>query len=118
MTKAYATKEKENNKAERKTRRSKAAVKRSTEQERIQKEAKISATAVLKVLNTTIKPGLIRAIKAVAQTAIATIGTSAVLSAVDWKFVLSASALAGIISVLTSIAGLPESGAKSSAKAR
>ena len=50
----------------------------------------------------------IRAIKTIAQTAIATIGTSAVISSVDWVMVLSASALAGILSLLTSVAGLPE----------
>ena len=50
----------------------------------------------------------VRAIKTVAQTAVATIGTSAVLSQVDWKIVASASVLAGILSMLTSIAGLPE----------
>lgn len=50
----------------------------------------------------------IRAIKTMAQTAIATIGTSAVMSAVDWKMVASASLLAGILSILTSTAGLPE----------
>ena len=50
----------------------------------------------------------IRAIKTIAQTAIATIGTSAVLADVDWRIVVSASVLAGILSVLTSIAGLPE----------
>lgn len=50
----------------------------------------------------------IRALKTVAQTAIATIGTSAVLSEVDWIYVASASVLAGLLSLLTSIAGLPE----------
>lgn len=50
----------------------------------------------------------VRAIKTIAQTAIAVIGTSAVLSAVDWKMVISASIVSGIVSVLTSIAGIPE----------
>ena len=50
----------------------------------------------------------IRAVKTVAQTAVATIGTAAVMGAVDWKVVLSASVLAGILSMLTSVAGLPE----------
>lgn len=50
----------------------------------------------------------IRAIKTVAQTALATIGTSAVLSEVNWVLAASASALAGILSLLTSVAGLPE----------
>lgn len=50
----------------------------------------------------------VRAVKTVAQTAVATIGTSAVLSEVDWVMVASASALAGILSLLTSVAGLPE----------
>lgn len=54
------------------------------------------------------KAASIRALKTVAQTAVATIGTAAVMSAVDWKMVVSASILAGILSVLTSLAGLPE----------
>lgn len=55
-----------------------------------------------------LKAAGVRAVKTIAQTAVATIGTSVVLSAVDWKIVISASLLAGILSVLTSIAGLPE----------
>ena len=50
----------------------------------------------------------VRALKTIAQTAVATIGTSAIMSAVDWRMVLSASVLAGILSLLTSLAGLPE----------
>lgn len=55
-----------------------------------------------------LKCALIRAIKTIAQTAIATIGTSTVMGSVDWVAVLSASVLAGCLSVLTSVAGLPE----------
>lgn len=55
-----------------------------------------------------IKAAGIRAIKTIAQTAIATIGTSALMSEVNWLMVLSASVLAGILSLLTSVAGLPE----------
>lgn len=50
----------------------------------------------------------VRALKTVAQTAIATIGTAAAMHTVDWKLVLSASVLSGILSMLTSVAGLPE----------
>ena len=50
----------------------------------------------------------IRAIKTIAQTAIATIGTSAILSEVNWAVVGSAALLSGILSLLTSVAGLPE----------
>lgn len=55
-----------------------------------------------------IKAAGIRALKTFAQTMIATIGTSAVIESVNWQIVLSASLLASLLSVLTSIAGLPE----------
>ncbi len=55
-----------------------------------------------------LKAAGIRALKTMAQTAVATIGTSALLTEVNWLMVLSASALAGILSLLTSVAGLPE----------
>ncbi len=55
-----------------------------------------------------LKAAGIRAIKTVAETAVATIGTSAVISEVDWKIVISASILSGILSLLISIKGLPE----------
>ena len=54
------------------------------------------------------KAAAIRSIKTIAQTAAATISTAAILSEVDWVMVASASILAGLLSVLTSIAGLPE----------
>ena len=55
-----------------------------------------------------LKAAGVRAIKTVAQTAVATIGTSAFLAQVDWRMVISASILSGVLSLLTSVAGLPE----------
>ena len=55
-----------------------------------------------------IQAAAVRAVKTVAQTAIATIGTSAILAEVNWLLVGSAALLAGILSILTSVAGLPE----------
>lgn len=57
---------------------------------------------------TWIKAAAVRAVKTVAQTAVATIGTSAVFNQVDWMMVGGAALLAGILSILTSLAGLPE----------
>ncbi len=55
-----------------------------------------------------VKAAAVRAVKTIAQTAVATIGTAAVVGEVDWLMVASASALAGVLSMLTSVAGLPE----------
>ncbi len=55
-----------------------------------------------------IKAALVRAVKTICQTAVAMIGTSVVLADVNWVMVASASALSGVLSILTSIAGLPE----------
>lgn len=50
----------------------------------------------------------VRAVKTMAQTAVATIGTAAIMSEVNWPMIVSASLLSGVISMLTSVAGLPE----------
>lgn len=55
-----------------------------------------------------LKKASVRAVKTVAQTFIATIGTATYLGAVDWRLVASASALAGVLSIATSVAGIPE----------
>jgi hypothetical protein len=55
-----------------------------------------------------LKKAVVRAVKTMAQTFVATVGTATVMGAVDWKMVLSASVLAGILSIATSVAGIPE----------
>ena len=55
-----------------------------------------------------IKAAAVRAVKTMAQTAVATIGTAALMTEVDWVMIGSASVLAGVLSLLTSVAGLPE----------
>lgn len=59
-------------------------------------------------MKTWLKAAVTRAVKTIAQTAVATIGTAAVMGQVDWVMVGSASLLAGVLSLLTSVAGLPE----------
>ena len=59
-----------------------------------------------------LKAALVRAIKTIAQTAVAMIGTATVFSEVNWLMILSGSLLAGLLSILTSVAGLPEVEAK------
>ena len=55
-----------------------------------------------------LKKAGVRAVKTMAQTFVATVGTATIMGAVDWKMVLSASVLAGILSIATSVAGIPE----------
>lgn len=55
-----------------------------------------------------IKASLVRAVKTVAQTAVGTIGASTMISEVSWQVVVSASLLSGVVSILTSVAGIPE----------
>lgn len=55
-----------------------------------------------------LKKAGVRAVKTMAQTFVATVGTATVIGAVDWKMVLSASVLAGVLSIATSVAGIPE----------
>nr|DAH44167.1 MAG TPA: holin [Caudoviricetes sp.] len=59
-----------------------------------------------------IKAAGVRAVKTMAQTAVALIGTSAFVNSVDWKMVISGAIVSGIVSILTSIAGIPEVEAK------
>ena len=54
------------------------------------------------------KKAAIRAVKTMAQTSVAVIGTSTVVAAVDWKIVVSSAVVSGVVSILTSIAGIPE----------
>lgn len=58
--------------------------------------------------NNWMKAAGVRALKTVAQTAVATVGTATVIENVDWKLIVSTSVLAGVLSILTSIGGLPE----------
>lgn len=62
----------------------------------------------MKLTKTWLRCAMVRAVKTACQTAVATVGTASVMGEVNWIAVLSASALAGVLSVLTSIAGLPE----------
>lgn len=55
-----------------------------------------------------LKASLVRAVKTMAQTAVAVIGTATVIDVVDWKMVISSAIVAGIVSILTSIGGIPE----------
>ena len=74
-------------------------------------ETKMFKNSVIKVSVDTkewLKKAGVRAVKTMAQTFVATVGTATVMGAVDWKMVLSASVLASILSIATSVAGIPE----------
>jgi hypothetical protein len=74
-------------------------------------ETKVFKNSVIKVSVDTkewLKKAGVRAVKTMAQTFVATVGTATVMGAVDWKMVLSASVLASILSIATSVAGIPE----------
>lgn len=74
-------------------------------------KTKVFKNSVIKVSVDTkkwLKKAGVRAVKTMAQTFVATVGTATVMGAVDWKMVLSASVLAGILSIATSVAGIPE----------
>lgn len=77
----------------------------------VKEEMNMFKNCVLKVSVDTkkwLKAAGIRAVKTMAQTAVAVIGTGAVISAVDWQMVVSSAVVAGVVSVLTSVAGIPE----------
>ena len=73
-----------------------------------EKRNMIKRKVSMKNFKTWLRAAGVRALKTVAQTAVASIGSAAVFSAIDWRVVASASLLAGILSLLTSVAGLPE----------
>ena len=77
----------------------------------MKEETKVFKNSVIKVSVDTkkwLKKAGVRAVKTMAQTFVATVGTATVMGAVDWKMVLSASVLASILSIATSVAGIPE----------
>ena len=78
---------------------------------KMKEETKVFKNSVIKVSVDTkkwLKKAGVRAVKTMAQTFVATVGTATVMGAVDWKMVLSASVLASILSIATSVAGIPE----------